>query len=402
MLKVVKQQIKENYYDPNFHGVDLEARFALAEDKIKEASSDGQVIGVIAQAVLDLNDSHTLLVPPLKGAVVVYGWRMKMIGDACYVTAVMRGSDAESKGLRAGDRILALNGFEPTRDSLWKMKYYFYELRPQSRVRVTAQTPEGQRRELEILTKLEKKRFEVMSGLVVSTNTVGPELGSETSTKVSYEEFGDLVISRLSEFELENGELDKMMKRINSYKTLILDLRGNPGGETATLARFISYFFDHEIKIADFKMRKETKEIRVKPRKSNNFTGNLVVLVDSESTSASEVFARVMQIEKRGKIIGDHSGGMVMQALQFDYELEASGNPVLYGLEITNANLVMTDGKSLEWVGVTPDKLILPTADDIRSHRDPVLSYAVSLAGVQLDPEKAGALFPPKESKGRH
>src|SRR5438067_368519 len=56
MLKVVKEQIRKNYYDPNFHGVDLDARFALAEEKVKQAGTEGQVIGVIAQAVLDLND----------------------------------------------------------------------------------------------------------------------------------------------------------------------------------------------------------------------------------------------------------------------------------------------------------------------------------------------------------
>src|SRR5256885_14393011 len=79
MLKVVKDQIRKNYYDPNFHGVDLDARFSIAEQKIKQATTGGQVLGIIAQAVVDLNDSHTLLVPPLREATAVYGWRMQMI-----------------------------------------------------------------------------------------------------------------------------------------------------------------------------------------------------------------------------------------------------------------------------------------------------------------------------------
>ena len=62
MLKVVKEQIERNYYDKTFHGVDLDARFKLAEEKISQATTSGQVFGIIAQAVVDLNDSHTRVV----------------------------------------------------------------------------------------------------------------------------------------------------------------------------------------------------------------------------------------------------------------------------------------------------------------------------------------------------
>src|SRR5688572_27711781 len=64
MLKTVKDSLKSNYYDPNFHGMDLDARFKVAEEKLKQANSLGQAYGIIAQAVLDLNDSHTSFSPP--------------------------------------------------------------------------------------------------------------------------------------------------------------------------------------------------------------------------------------------------------------------------------------------------------------------------------------------------
>ncbi|MBA3356824.1 MAG: hypothetical protein H0U18_12980, partial [Pyrinomonadaceae bacterium] len=49
MLSVIKSDLKKNYYDPNFHGLDIEARFKEADEKIKQAASLGQIFGIIAQ-----------------------------------------------------------------------------------------------------------------------------------------------------------------------------------------------------------------------------------------------------------------------------------------------------------------------------------------------------------------
>jgi C-terminal processing protease CtpA/Prc len=67
---------------------------------------------------------------------------------------------------------------------------------------------------------------------------------------------------------------------------------------------------------------------------------------------------------------------------------------VFYGASVTDADVIMPDGKSLEHKGVTPDVLMLATAKDLAEKRDPVLSYAASLVEVTINPEKAGALFP--------
>ena len=113
----------------------------------------------------------------------------------------------------------------------------------------------------------------------------------------------------------------------------------------------------------------------------DTFTGKVVVLIDSKSGSAAELFARLMQIEKRGVVIGDVSAGVVMQSRSYAQRWESTPS-YLYGASITNADVIMTDGKSLEHVGVIPDELLIPTAEDMAANRDPVLARAAELMGV--------------------
>ncbi|HKY06361.1 MAG TPA: S41 family peptidase, partial [Blastocatellia bacterium] len=202
-----------------------------------------------------------------------------------------------------------------------------------------------------------------------------------------------LFIWKMPQFDLDDGEVDSMMDKARKHKSLIIDLRGNGGGLETTMKRLIGSFFNQEIKIGDVKRRDETKPLIAKPRSNNYFEGDLIVLVDSESSSASEVFARVIQIEKRGIVIGDRTSGKVMRSRYYGHE---SGLDIVafYGASITDADIVMKDGKSLEGVGVRPDELLLPSGAALAAGRDPVLSRAAALAGVTLDPAKAGALFP--------
>jgi len=81
-----------------------------------------------------------------------------------------------------------------------------------------------------------------------------------------------------------------------------------------------------------------------------------------------------------------------MEAKSYPHELFVDGR-VSFGASITEANLIMADGKSLEHAGVEPDIAILPTAQDLAARRDPVLAKAAGLVGSVLSPEEAGNAF---------
>jgi len=396
MLGTIKGELKKNYYDPTFRGMDVDARFKVAEEKIKQATTLGQAFGAIAQALLDLNDSHTRFAPPPRPVRVDYGWQMQAIGDRCYVVAVKPRSDAEAKGLKPGDLIVSVNGFKPTRSELWKVEYYYYALSPQPGISLVVQSPGQQPRQLEVMAKVHQEKRVINLGSTIDLNDFIRELedADRLDNRHRFQKMGGVVVWKMPNFSLLPEDVDKIMNdHIYGSGVLILDLRGNPGGYVMTLERLASHFFDHEVKIANLKGRKEKKPMLARKRDGKPYDGRLIVLVDSKSASCSEVFARLMQLEKRGKVVGDLSSGKVMQSLF--HVMETGVNRVVhYGASITDADVIMTDGKSLEHTGVTPDELLNPTAEDMAARRDPVLARALQLAGMQIEPERAGALFP--------
>lgn len=400
MLDQVKGDIKSNYYDPAFHGVDPEAAFKQGSEKIKNAQSNGQIMGVIAQTVMSLDDSHTFFIPPQRQANTDYGLEMQAIGDDVYVTKVKEKSDAETKGLKIGDMVHLVDGYQPVRANLWKLVYLYYALRPQPGMHVAVSSPGAQPRELNIVAKVtDRKRIDLTS-YVDYMDLVREGENEESKRKKSHrlQEIDDLLIWKMPQFDLSPDEVDSLMDKARSHKKLILDLRGNSGGYEITLLRMIGNLFDHDVRVGDIQRRKETKPLMAKTRGDKVFKGQLIVLVDSVSASSSEILARVVQLEQRGVVVGDRTAGAVMRARVYEHEVGLT-TAAFFAMSVTDADVKMSDGKSLEKTGVTPDEIKLPTGADLATKSDPVLSYAAKLAGITIDANKAGALFPPIKEK---
>jgi C-terminal processing protease CtpA/Prc len=392
MLSGIKTAIKKDYYDENYHGIDLDARFEQAKQRLEQMETVSQAFGVIAQVLIEFNDSHLYFLPPSTNLRVEYGWRMRMIGDKCFVTTVKPKSDADVKGLKAGDQILAVENFKPSRKEFWKMMYYYNVLGKRAKLRLTVLSPGvEQPREIEIESKIKQ-----MPGTITAASffTLFSDFKETDNDRNLFEKVGSTVIWRMPGFDFDPAQVDTLMERVKKGTSLVLDLRGNGGGYVETMERLSGFFFDKDLKIADLKGRKEMKPQVSKTRGKDVFTGKLIVLVDSRSGSASEIFARLVQLEKRGIVLGDVSAGAVMQSRVFQGDSGSAMGFSFYGASITNADVIMSDGKTLEHTGVIPDELIFPTGEDLAMGRDPVLAKAVQLLGGNLTPEEAGKFFP--------
>ena len=395
MLKNIKSEIQKKYYDPKYRGVDLDALFKEADEILKKAESPGQIFGTIAITVLKLDDSHTFFIPPSFAARVEYGWQMQMIGDECRVIAVKPGSDAEAKGIKPGDLVLQLEGVKPTRETMWKLQYLYNTLRPQPGLKTVIQKAQAEPQQLDLMAKVTptKRLTDLTDYNEYMKLVVDQQKAARFFRHQFYELKNEALIWKMPAFDLEPEKVDGMMNKLRDKKSLILDLRGNGGGYEITLLRMIGNLFDKEIKLGDLVGREESKPVVAKSRGKDIFKGQVVVLVDSESGSSAELLARVVQLEKRGTVVGDRSAGAVMRARHVS-RTEGLDTVVFYGLSVTVNDLVMSDGKSLEKIGVTPDELAVPTGADLAAKLDPVLARAAALVGLKITPEMAGALFP--------
>lgn len=396
MLHDAYEAVRSNYYDPTFHGIDLDARYREYEDKLKTVPALNAGLAVVAGFLDGLKDSHTYFSPPARPYKIDYGYRFAPVGSKIFVTRVRPGTDASGK-VKPGEQLLALNGVSVTRANFESAEYTFNILEPQETTHLTLRDPLGTDRDVSVATKVVPLRqFHDLTGPGAGMDRADQILEQQAADHVlrmQIAELGDVMIWKMPIFLAENSDIDKLFSIAHRHKTLILDLRGNPGGLIDVMRRMVSNLFEHDVTIADEVTRKGHNQITAKGRGTDAFAGQLIVLVDSGSASSSELLARVVQLEKRGIVMGDRSAGAVMETQFFPYA-EGGTVRVFYQFAVTHANLIMGDGKSLEGVGVTPDVVALPTAADLAAGRDPVLSQAAAKGAVTLTPVAAGLLFP--------
>jgi hypothetical protein len=165
----------------------------------------------------------------------------------------------------------------------------------------------------------------------------------------------------------------------NGARVLIIDLRGNMGGNSAESDILASHFFRKKVLFGTADIRSNNKDLKLKkhyyfinPQKSY-WDISIILMVDSECFSSSELFIAGMKDNRRALVIGETTGG-------------GSGNPKKFtipcgklSLEIfvSTWNYRRINGQSIEGNGVEPDIFITPTLTDLTKEKDIVLERAI-------------------------
>ena len=160
-------------------------------------------------------------------------------------------------------------------------------------------------------------------------------------------------------------------KKIEGY---ILDLRNNPGG-LLTQAINITDFFLDDGEIVSTKGRKTSETRKFFARKGDEVAGKpIIVLINSGSASASEIFAGALKDHKRAIILGENSYGK--GSVQSIIPLRNGG-----GMRLTISKYYLPSGDSISDVGVTPDIVVeeIESNFKISTDNDNQLNYALKL-----------------------
>lgn len=277
-------------------------------DKINADSIvDMTVTNILAQL-----DPHSVYLPPslqsdeaesMKGDFVGIGINFYMYKDSVAVIKPLENGPSEKAGIKAGDRILyadnmRLFGRRLPSDSL------FSKLKGQPGSEVV----------LTVFRKSENRKFKVkLQRDVVPIRSVDAALMLSEKT-------GYLKINRFAESTYDEFQVGMTKLRNAGMQTFIIDLRDNGGGYIETAVRIADEL------LVDKKLIVFTKNKRNEIQKSiatdvGDFEeGNVYILINENSASASEILAGAIQDNDRGLIIGRRSfgKGLVQQEMNFE------------------------------------------------------------------------------------
>jgi carboxyl-terminal processing protease len=156
---------------------------------------------------------------------------------------------------------------------------------------------------------------------------------------------------KLDQFaESSTREMDEALMKLHQQgmQSLILDLRGNPGGLLTTAIEISNRFLPSGT-IVSTRGRTAADNSQETAQYANTWKVPLVVLIDHESASASEIFAAAIQENRRGVIVGETSYGKGTVQTLFPLK-SVSG-----ALRLTTAKFYSPSGQEMAGVGVKPD-----------------------------------------------
>jgi len=178
-------------------------------------------------------------------------------------------------------------------------------------------------------------------------------------------------------------QLDRAVDALRDCRGIVIDLRGNIGGNVGMVMGFGGHFLDSAVSLGTMRMRGSELRYVANPRRGTSrgepvrpYAGPLAILVDPISASTSEIFAVGMQSIGRARVFGETSAGMALPAI-------ATRLPTGDVLQHVVADFVDPSGRRIEARGVVPDELVPLRRAELLDGRDPALDAAVRWIGTQ-------------------
>jgi len=314
--------------------------------------------GAITGMVQSLGDPHSEYMNPqafkdatneLNGSFEGIGAYVDTSGTWLTITKPIAGSPAEKARLMAGDQIIAVDGVDMTGI-------------PPEQVRQKVIGPAGTTVHLTVHRPGQSAplQFDIVRAQINVPSVSGKMLDNGIAY-VQISDFGETTTDELK------TTLTTLLAQ--NPKGLVLDLRDNPGGYLQTAVEVVSQFVDHGPVVYEQTSDGKKKEY-------DAISGGvatkipMVVLINSNSASASEITAGALQDDGRAKLVGVVSYGK--GSVQIREPLSNNEGAVA----ITIAHWLTPKGTLIDKKGLTPDIYVPMTTADINAGRDPQLDAA--------------------------
>ena len=380
VFEEVWQTIDEKYYDASFNGVDWRAVRDRYRPLVERVSSDEEFYGLLKRMVGELRDAHTRFHTPEQRRererlqAVSAGLSIFDVEGKAVVVGVEPDSDAGRAGVEPGMVVLAIDGkqvadrLEEARarvagtssDRAIRLRVYrmIVDGDPGTTLRMSLARADGSVLDVALIRRI------VSDTAVVTSRRLGSGLG----------------YIRLTLWKSPiRKQFKKALEQFKDAPGVVMDIRGNPGGEADEVVKIASYFFNSHVPFGKFS-RRSGKAIYLRTDDHDRiYKGPVAILVNEGSGSGSELFAGVMQENGRAVIIGRRSCGCVLGISEFK-KVKGGGE-----LAVSEYGYLSPRENTFEGTGVNPDKTVELKISDLRARRDPVLEEAESV--LKTNPE---------------
>lgn len=335
----------------------LNSRFVETHATGTPPTAEQKIWGAIQGLAASYNDPYTVFMPPseakqfqddIRGDFEGVGMEIAVKDGTLTVIAPLKGTPAERAGLRAGDKILAIN--EQATDGMTS----------DAAVKII-RGPKGTTVTFMIL------RDGVPSEIPVVRDTIQvPTIETESVDGVFVISFYSFTANSSQLFGRALAEF-----RASGSNKLIIDLRSNPGGYLDSAVSVASYFLPRGAAVVteDYKGKQENVVHRSRGLEGLPAGTSVVLLIDQGSASASEILAGALQDAGVATLIGMSSFGKgSVQEL-----VEINGG----ALKVTVARWLTPAGQSISEGGLTPDIEVKYSSEDRDAERDPQKDRAI-------------------------
>ncbi len=384
-FEIVWSRVKEKHFDPKLNGVDWDAVRRQYEPRIS-AGTDNEFYKLLSEMLGELKQSHFVVFPPSvyageegeggKSARAEVGMEVQVIEGRPSITRVEPSSPAAEAGLRPGFIVTHIGG-----ESL-------YEL-----LQKIAARKERPVKEHSLLMRAVRSRIRGEAASTVSVRYKDQsDVGREVTLKRRLPEgervkFGELptYFVRVESRRLPGGIgylrfnlfmlplLDQIRESMSSFHDapgIILDLRGNSGGDVGVTTAVARLFHTTKTTLGTTRLRQGELHRVVFPN-PEAYTGPLAILVDEGTGSAAETFAVALQENGRATVIGRATVGGALPSV---IERLPAGARLQYAIgEYRTPKDVVLEGR-----GISPDVPVELTRRDLLAGRDPALEKAAS------------------------